>query len=206
MTVPPPRRHVCLPARLAAWAIAAACSGLPQAASAEDDARLAFLLDRVLERAPAARAEVINGAINQFEHRESPGPSRWQSPQQLVQLGAGDCKDFALAKYWLLRYSGTPRERARFGYGEVLLQGQWQRHLVVLVWADTGSPLVLDNLAQGVFRLNDRHDLRISFSFDEQAFYDETSDRRIRDQPLRGWQGLWESLPRPAPLKTAARR
>jgi hypothetical protein len=203
MTTSSHRSLLSLPLVTAALA-AALCTGTAFG-QVSDEPRLDFLLARALERPAAARAEVINLAVNQFEHADSTGPTVWQSPQQLVQRGAGDCKDFALAKYWLLRHAGTPREAVRFGYGDVLLQGQWRPHLVVLLWPDAGSPLVLDNMVDGVYRLSDRPDLRIGFSFDEQAFYDETSERRIRDQPIKGWQGLWERLPKPAPIKVARR-
>lgn len=173
-------------------ALTALAAGRP--AAAEDDLRLTDLLQRVMQQAPSRRAEVINTAINQFDHAESPGAVVWQSPQQLVQRGAGDCKDFALAKFWLLRHSGSPRERVRLAYGDVQIGPEWRRHLVVLLWADGGSPLVLDNLLPGAHRLADRQDLRIRFSFDETGFYDATGPNRIPDLPLKGWQGLWERI------------
>ena len=183
----------------------AACCGVVLAALAGgaraapgDDPRWTELLTRVMQQAPARRAEVINLAINQFDHAEAPGAVVWQLPQQLVQRGAGDCKDFALAKFWLLRHSGSPRERVRMAYGDVRIGDTWQRHLVVLLWADGDSPLVLDNLVPGAHRLADRHDLQIRFSFDETGFYDAIGPRRIPDQPLRGWQGLWERIAHPA--------
>lgn len=167
-------------------------------ASNDDDARWADLLRRVMLQQPAQRAELINLAINQFDHAEAPGPVVWQSPQQLVRRGAGDCKDFALAKFWLLRHSGSPRERVRMAYGDVQIGKDWRRHLVVLLWTDGDSPLVLDNLLPGAHRLTARQDLRILFSFDETGFYDATGPNRIPDQPLKGWQGLWDRIAPPA--------
>jgi predicted transglutaminase-like cysteine proteinase len=190
----------------------AACCGLVLAvlgtgarAATDGELRWNDLLRRVLMHQPAQRAELINVAINQFDHAESPGPVVWQSPQQLVQRGAGDCKDFALAKFWLLRHSGSPRERVRMAYGDVWLGQAWRRHLVVLLWTDGGSPLVLDNLLPGAHRLADRQDLQIRFSFDETGFYDHIGQRRIPDQPLKGWQGLWERIAQPAAQAGAER-
>lgn len=175
----------------AAWGISVALA-TPLAAQA--DPQWNFLMSRVMQHPAASRAEVINLAINQFEHAEGTGATVWQSPQQLVARGAGDCKDFALAKFWLLRHTGTARDRVRMAYGDAQVGGVSRRHLVVLWWADGGSPLVLDNLLPGLHRLSARTDLRIHFSFDELAFYEETGTRRIRDQPLKGWDGLWERL------------
>ena len=202
----PIRQHLRLVA-CGALAVAAFAASRPSTA-AEHDPRWNDLLQRVMQQAPARRAEVINLAINQFDHAEAPGPVVWQSPQQLVQRGAGDCKDFALAKYWLLRHSGSPRERVRMAYGDVQIGTAWRRHLVVLLWTDGGSPLVLDNLLPGAHRLADRQDLRILFSFDEAGFYEATGANRIADQPLKGWQGLWERIaPPPAqPVTVTARQ
>lgn len=196
-------RH--LPAQALALALAMTLvigAGMPTTAHANDAPRWAFLVSRVMERPAAARAEVINHAINQFDQAEGPATAVWQTPQQLVERGIGDCKDFALAKFWLLRHAGTAPGRVRLAYGDVLLFGEWRRHLVVLLWPDQGSPKVLDNLVPGVYRLADRHDLRIQFSFDDDGFYDGIGSRRIRDQPLRGWAGLWGRITPPGPSTT----
>lgn len=174
-------------------------------AASQNDPRWSELLERVMQQAPARRAELINVAINQFDHAEAPGPVVWQSPQELVQRGAGDCKDFALAKFWLLRHSGSPRERVRMAYGDVWIGQTWRRHLVVLLWTDDTSPLVLDNLLPGAHRLADRRDLQIRFSFDETGFYEATGPQRIPDQPLKGWHGLWERIAPPAVQAVPAR-
>lgn len=34
----------------------------------------------------------------------------WITPAQLFRTGTGDCEDYALAKYWLLRAAGVPEE------------------------------------------------------------------------------------------------
>lgn len=174
-------------------------------AGAADEPRWSFLIERVMQRPGPARAEVINHAINQFEHEEVPGSTAWQTPQQLVQRGIGDCKDFALAKFWLLRHAGAAPESVRLAYGDVLLDGAWRLHLVVLLWSDGEGPWVLDNLVHGLFRLADRYDLRIAFSFDDNGFYDGIGQRRIRDQPLKGWAGLWTRLPSPGSPRAEAR-
>lgn len=186
----------------AAWGLAAILAAPP---TAHAEPQWNYLVGRVLQHPAAARAELINLAINQFEHAESSGATVWQSPQELVARGAGDCKDFALAKFWLLRHTGTARERVRLAYGEARVGSTSRLHLVVLLWVDDGSPLVLDNLRPGMHRLSQRVDLQIRFSFDELGFYDQTGSQRIRDQPLRGWQGLWARIDRTSPAPRADR-
>jgi hypothetical protein len=163
------------------------------------------LLDQLARQPAAARPELVNLAINQLDHAEATGPVVWQTPAELVTRGVGDCKDFALAKFWLLRALGTPRERVRLGYGEWRSPHERRLHLVVLLWVDGGSPLVLDNLVPGIHRLADRQDLALRFSFDDEAFYETTGPQRIADQPLRGWAALRARLEPPTALALAAR-
>ncbi len=162
------------------------------------------LLRHLQRQAPAQRLEVINLAINQLDHAFVPGATVWQRPAELIARGQGDCKDFALAKFYLLRHHGMAREQVRLAYADWNDGSRWQPHMVVLVWIDGGSPVVLDNLVPGLHRLDHRPDLSVRFSFDERAFYDRVGPQQIADQPVRGWAGLWDRLA--PPRLSAARR
>ena len=152
------------------------------------------VIERVLRQPPAARAQLINHVVNDFDYHPGSDPRHWLSPDELAQQGGGECKDFALAKFWLLRQAGVAPERVRLAYGHWTNGSERLTHLVVLLWADEGSPLVLDNLVPGLQRLSERSDLAIRFSFDEHAFYDQIGSQRIADQPLKGWRGTWARL------------
>lgn len=198
-----------------AW-LAAALLGLlawlpvPAVATPEAAAWGRFV-EHVLRQPPLRRAESINLGVNQLEQADGRLPTAWQTPAELFARGMGDCKDFALAKFWLLRRTGVPREQVRLAYGDWQSPDERRPHLVVLLWVDGGSPLVLDNLVPGLHRLANRHDLTLRFSFDDAAFYEGSGPQRIRDQPLRGWRELRtrleglapHPLPAPRPLRAS---
>lgn len=67
----------------------------------------------------------------------------WATPAEMAAKGAGDCEDFAIAKYWLLRSIGVPDDRLQM----VLLQDTRRQlfHAVLVVHTASGA-YVLDNV------------------------------------------------------------
>lgn len=78
-----------------------------------------------------------------FKHQYEPaGQDRWQSPLTSLALGAGDCEDYALLKYKLLRDLGVPDARMRL----VAFVG----HAVLAVERLGGGWVILDNRLKGL--------------------------------------------------------
>lgn len=156
-------------------------------------------LKALLRPAPLAeQLRLANQAINALDYEPTPGT--WLTPGELVQRGAGDCKDLAFAKYWLLKGVAREHRAIRLAYGQVHLEGRWQAHLVVLVWSDDGPPWVLDNVVQTLQRLNDRPDLSVQFSFDESGYFDGISHQPRRGLRIKGWAELQARLAAAAPV------
>ena len=70
----------------------------------------------------------------------------WETPLEFL-LQSGDCEDYAIAKYMLLRASGIAAEDMRI----VVLQdtNSGEMHAVLVV-SDNGEALVLDNFQREV--------------------------------------------------------
>jgi len=66
----------------------------------------------------------------------------WQDPLTTLQLGTGDCEDFALLWFLLLRLSGARHDQVRLAH-VVSSNGA---HMVLVVYPPGGAPFVLDNL------------------------------------------------------------
>jgi predicted transglutaminase-like cysteine proteinase len=68
---------------------------------------------------------------------------RWATPVEMARKGAGDCEDFAIAKYWLLRSLGVADEKLQM----VVLQDTRRQlfHAVLVVHTASGG-YVLDNV------------------------------------------------------------
>lgn len=151
----------------------------------------------------AEQLRLVNLAINDLEH--APTPAAWQTPAELLQRGAGDCKDLAYAKYWILQRVAQGHRGMRLGYGQIHLEGRWQLHLVLLVWTDEGEPWVLDNVVQDIRRLGARPELALQFSFDEARYYTGTSRQPLTGTRVKGWDTLRDRMAPPATQATQLR-
>lgn len=94
----------------------------------------------------------------------------WATPVESLIRGAGDCEDYALAKYFTLRRLGVPSEKLRITYVKALRLNQ--AHMVLTYYATPGAdPLVLDNI-DGVIRpASQRKDLLPVYAFNAEGLY-----------------------------------
>jgi len=99
----------------------------------------------------------------------------WETPLEFMRR-FGMCRDYAVAKYWSLRYLGWPSERLRIVVLDILdmPDGQTGRptsHAVLVVHMPT-QDLVLDNLHKG-FLVDARSivDYRPVYAVTERAFW-----------------------------------
>jgi predicted transglutaminase-like cysteine proteinase len=97
----------------------------------------------------------------------------WASPLELLERGAGDCEDYAIAKYFTLRALGVPASSLRLAYVRArLADGRVQPHMVLAWYAAPGAePLLLDNLAAAVEPASRRADLTPVFSFNDAGLW-----------------------------------
>ena len=105
----------------------------------------------------AAKIKAVNDFYNQrlayVEDIDNWGQvDYWASPLESLGKGAGDCEDYAIAKYFALLAAGVPRPNLRLAYMRVLMGGTgdtWRSHMVVAYLpaaAAPGDELILDNL------------------------------------------------------------
>lgn len=100
----------------------------------------------------------------------------WATPLETLGRGAGDCEDFAIAKYFSLVALGVPEPKLRFVHVRALLQqGQALRvepHMVLAYYKSPGAePLVLDNLASIIASASQRSDLTPVYSFNKEGYF-----------------------------------
>lgn len=94
----------------------------------------------------------------------------WASPLEFLGRNRGDCEDFVITKYFMLRKSGVSSKKLFFTYVKALKLNQ--AHMV-LSYYDTPSsiPLVLDNLNYKVLPASQRNDLAFVYSFNATKLY-----------------------------------
>lgn len=91
----------------------------------------------------------------------------WATPDEFIEKGAGDCEDFAIAKFYALKNMGVPVNRLVLAF--VKVRNMPENHVVLLVYGDDDSnPFVLDSLMSGMYTLDERRDLLVLFTFDER--------------------------------------
>ena len=94
----------------------------------------------------------------------------WATPIELICKGAGDCEDFAIAKYFTLKAMGLPDEKLKITYVKAVQQNM--HHMVLTYYSDPeAEPLVLDNLVDSINPASKRTDLVPIFSFNGSGLW-----------------------------------
>lgn len=121
-------------------------------------------------------AREVNNFINNYNYvvdsRNWGQSDYWATPIEFMRRNAGDCEDFAIAKYTALRALGVPEERLR-----VAVVHDKQKdipHAVLILYADSG-PLVLDNQSKDVLSGKGAGRYRPIFSINRSAWWLHTA-------------------------------
>jgi predicted transglutaminase-like cysteine proteinase len=104
----------------------------------------------------------------------------WATPLESLGKGRGDCEDYAIAKYAILRALDIPDEKLKLTYVRAQIGGPhskvFQAHMVLSYYATPSSePLILDNLIADVLASSRRIDLTPIFSFNSEGLWAGTN-------------------------------
>lgn len=120
----------------------------------------------------------------------------WATPVESLIKAAGDCEDYALAKYFSLRYLGIPNEKLRITYVKALTRNQ--AHMVLTFYSSpTADPLVLDNLIDEIRPASQRKDLLPVYAFNAEGLYlpGANAGKRSSDsKKLSRWQEVLKKM------------
>lgn len=120
-------------------------------------------------------------------------PDYWATPLESLEKRAGDCEDYAIAKYFSLAATGVPTARLRMVYVRARLQGQSLAHMVLAYYPQPGTePLILDNLRPEVLPASQRPDLTPVFSFNTEGLWQGSGQVTAGDPMAR--LSLWREL------------
>lgn len=144
-----------------------------------------------------ARLERVNAFLNRVtfvdDLRHWGQKDYWATPAETVSSHGGDCEDFSIAKYFLLRELGTPVQQVRITYVKATRLNQ--AHMVLAYYPSPGAdPLVLDNLEDRVRPASQRADLVPVYSFNDEDVTLVASGRRASPLQVRAWRELLERL------------
>src|SRR5258708_28602320 len=161
--------------------------------------------------APLGEAELlleVNRTLNRIRFVDDPThwgeEDYWATPAETVGSNGGDCEDFSIAKYFLLKELGIPIAKLRMTYVKALKLNQ--AHMVLAYYAKPDAdPLVLDNLEDTVRPASQRTDLIPVYSFNDEEVWIETRGKSGSPKQIRNWNLLIERLERAMRTRPAER-
>ncbi|HJV28535.1 MAG TPA: transglutaminase-like cysteine peptidase [Aromatoleum sp.] len=128
-------------------------------------------------------------------------PDYWATPLETLAKKAGDCEDFAIAKYVSLRLLDVPAEKLRLIYVRASIgapgSGVSQAHMVLGYYpSPEAEPLILDNLIGDIRPAARRPDLFPVFSFNDQGLWVGGSSSSSADPTTRlsRWRSVLERM------------
>lgn len=108
----------------------------------------------------------VNRLVNQARYRSDSG-DQWSTPSELLANG-GDCEDYAIAKYLLLREMGVSADDMRI----LILRanGNVGEHAVLVVQTSAG-PYVLDNRRQNPYAYGQATAISAAYAFNDRSMF-----------------------------------
>ncbi|MBF8730290.1 cysteine protease LapG [Pseudomonas guariconensis] len=120
----------------------------------------------------------------------------WATPIQSLIKGAGDCEDYAIAKYFSLRRMGIPSEKLRITYVKALRQNR--AHMVLTYYSTPqAQPLVLDSLMDAIKPAGERTDLLPVYAFNGEGLWltGASGNKKVGDtKRLSRWQDVLKKM------------
>lgn len=119
----------------------------------------------------------------------------WATPIEFMGTGAGDCEDYAIAKYFSLINLGIPEDKLRITYVTYRkLNSKYEEaHMVLTYYHKVGAePIVLDNINKSLQLASKRPDLKPVYSFNASGLWQAKTkgESRVGNNNLKSWKDL----------------
>lgn len=125
----------------------------------------------------------------------------WAAPFEFLSVGAGDCEDYAIAKYFSLRKLGVPDDKLRITYVKLMRPGTKfeEAHMVLTYYHKQGAtPIVLDNIDKKLKLASKRTDLRPVYSFNASGLWQAKNKGRtsvrVGSNNLKNWKDMMSRI------------
>ncbi|MAC83315.1 MAG: transglutaminase [Arcobacter sp.] len=123
----------------------------------------------------------------------------WATPYEFMGTAAGDCEDYAIAKYFSLRKIGVPDNKLRITYVKYKKTRSKfeQAHMVLTYYHKPGAtPIVLDNINKKLKLATKRKDLKPVYSFNASGLWQAKNKGSVRvgTNNLRSWKDLMSRI------------
>ena len=119
----------------------------------------------------------------------------WATPFEFMGSGAGDCEDYAIAKYFSLIKLGVDDDKLRITYVSYTKANSKfeQAHMVLTYYHKSGAePVVLDNINKTLQLASKRTDLKPVYSFNASGLWQAKTkgETKVGSNNLKSWKDL----------------
>ena len=165
--------------------------------------------DLMLEKAKKVKTlrklKLVNDFFNKIKYKRDSKHWKkkdyWASPFEFLGTGAGDCEDYAIAKYFALRTIGVPDEKLKITYVKLLHKKTRfeEAHMVLNYYHKPNSvPIVLDNVNKKLQLANKRKDLKPVYSFNAAGLWKAQnkgkSIEKVGSNNLKNWKEMMSRI------------
>ncbi|WP_108063480.1 transglutaminase-like cysteine peptidase [Poseidonibacter lekithochrous] len=145
----------------------------------------------------------VNDFFNKIRYKTDPKHWKrkdyWATPYEFLGTAAGDCEDYAIAKYYSLRKLGVPENKLRITY--VIYKKRNTRfdqaHMVLTYYHKKGAtPIVLDNINKKLKLATKRKDLKPVYSFNASGLWQAKNKGSVKigKNNLKAWKSMMNRI------------
>ncbi len=126
------------------------------------------LLKRLEKKDELTKLQEVNDFFNSVGYGEDIDIYKvndyWATPFEFLAKDKGDCEDYVIAKYLVLKYLGVSSEKMFLTY--VRVKDLHRAHMVLSYYkTSTSEPLILDSIRRIIFPASKRKDLKPIYNF-----------------------------------------
>ena len=116
----------------------------------------------------------VNRFFNRFSYKDDMSQwgqeDYWATPEEFIGKNGGDCEDYVVAKYFVLRALGVGDQHLYLTYVKAVSENR--AHMVLSYFAQSAStPLILDNYNPRILPADQRRDLLPVYSFNAKSLF-----------------------------------
>lgn len=132
------------------------------------------LIEKLQGKSVQAKLRGVNRFFNQFTYVEDidlwDTQDYWATPEEFIGTQKGDCEDFVIAKYFVLRKLGIADKKLYLTYVKHIEKNV--AHMVLSYFKKPSSnPQILDNYNHKILRGSERKDLLPVYSFNASKLF-----------------------------------
>jgi len=168
-----------------------------------------LLWDKMLQSAKdkntLEKLKIVNDFFNKITYKRDSlhwkQNDYWASPFEFLGTGAGDCEDYAIAKYFALRQLGIADAKLKITYVKLKRSHTKfeEAHMVLNYYHKVGkAPIVLDNINKKLKLATARTDLKPIYSFNAVGLWKAQNKGKtevnVGSNNLKNWKSLMERI------------